>query len=256
MFMKSSTTHFCEKMKIEKNRKIDLIPMHHLNRILTWSTEPDVKQILRWQLLERRIQHSMADSRTLTKRDAKLRMLNVMIKKSREIMEDESISKDPQREVAALLKNIMYKKVMLDELNEDIVNTIEEEKIDEEIMRTSEFDVTIDTEVSFIESYLSTKCALSVSEDEDDKSEGSRKRRNKVNLPKLTIKKFNGDETAWVEFIDTYTVAIHDNEDLTAVEKFSYLKCRRRSRKMSRRVNIDCIKLQTWNGNFERKIWK
>ena len=27
-----------------------------------------------------------------------------------------------------------------------------------------------------------------------------------------------------MEFIDTYTVAIHDNEDLTAVEKFSYLK--------------------------------
>ena len=189
-----------------------------------------------------------------------------MIKKSRDVMEDEYISKDPQREVAALLKNIKHKKGMLDELNEDLVNTIEEkideeimrtsefnvtidevaallknikrkkgmldelnedlvntieEKIDEEIMRTSEFNVTIDT-VSFIESYLSTKCALSVSED-DDKSEGSRKRCNKVNLPKLTIKKFNGDATAWVEFIDTYTVAIHDNEDLTAVEKFNEL---------------------------------
>ena len=46
-------------------------------------------------------------------------------------------------------------------------------------MRTSGFDVTIGTEVSFIASYLSTKCALSVSEDEDDKSEGSKKRRRR-----------------------------------------------------------------------------
>ena len=78
-----------------------------------------------------------------------------------------------------------------------------------------------------------------------------------MNLPKLTIKKFNGDATAWVEFIDTYTVAIHDNEDLTTVEKFSYLKSCVGGEAEKCLEGLTLIgKLQTWNGNFERTIWK
>ena len=45
----------------------------------------------------------------------------------------------------------------------------------------------------------------------------------RVKLPKLTIKKFNGDLTKWVTFWDSFESAIHSNPTLSNVDKFSYL---------------------------------
>ena len=45
----------------------------------------------------------------------------------------------------------------------------------------------------------------------------------RVKLPKLTIKKFNGDLTKWVTFWDSFKSAIHSNPTLSSVDKFSYL---------------------------------
>ena len=43
----------------------------------------------------------------------------------------------------------------------------------------------------------------------------------KVRLPKITIKKFNGDVTKWTTFWDSFESSIHDNSDLSG--KFNYL---------------------------------
>ena len=47
---------------------------------------------------------------------------------------------------------------------------------------------------------------------------------NKVRLPKLTIKAFNGKLTAWTPFWDSFKSAIHDNPELSKVDKFNYLR--------------------------------
>ena len=39
-------------------------------------------------------------------------------------------------------------------------------------------------------------------------------------LPELTIKKFDGDITTWKGFWDTYESAVHNNEDLSDINKF------------------------------------
>ena len=46
---------------------------------------------------------------------------------------------------------------------------------------------------------------------------------SRVKLPKLSIPRFNGELTAWTPFWDSYKVAIHDNPDLTDIDKFNYL---------------------------------
>ena len=46
----------------------------------------------------------------------------------------------------------------------------------------------------------------------------------KVKLPKLTLKKFSGDPTAWTPFWDSYESAIHQNPDLLDIDKFNYLQ--------------------------------
>ena len=46
---------------------------------------------------------------------------------------------------------------------------------------------------------------------------------NKTRLPKLTIHPFNGDTTKWRSFWDAYNAAIHRNNSLSKIEKFTYL---------------------------------
>ena len=49
-------------------------------------------------------------------------------------------------------------------------------------------------------------------------------RGGKVKLPKLSLRKFSGDPTAWTPFWDSYESAIHRNPDLTDIDKFNYLQ--------------------------------
>ena len=44
-----------------------------------------------------------------------------------------------------------------------------------------------------------------------------------VKLPKLTMKKFNGDLTKWATFWDSYCSSIHSNPTLSSIDKFNYL---------------------------------
>ncbi|XP_074644270.1 uncharacterized protein LOC141901090 [Tubulanus polymorphus] len=49
-------------------------------------------------------------------------------------------------------------------------------------------------------------------------------RPNKVNLPKLTLAKFDGDLLKWQEFIDGFNSAANDDPNLDDVVKFQYLR--------------------------------
>ena len=45
----------------------------------------------------------------------------------------------------------------------------------------------------------------------------------KVKLPKLTLKRFTGDITAWSTFWETFESSIHQNTSLSNIDKFNYL---------------------------------
>ena len=45
-----------------------------------------------------------------------------------------------------------------------------------------------------------------------------------VKLPTLEIQPYDGDPLAWREFWDSFTSTIHDNKNLSPVEKFKYLQ--------------------------------
>ena len=46
---------------------------------------------------------------------------------------------------------------------------------------------------------------------------------SQVKLPKLSIRRFNGDLTKWVTFWDSFNSSIHTNPTLSSVDKFNYL---------------------------------
>ena len=46
----------------------------------------------------------------------------------------------------------------------------------------------------------------------------------RVRLPKLELKRFNGELTAWTPFWDSFGLAVHNSTELSAVDKFNYLR--------------------------------
>ena len=48
--------------------------------------------------------------------------------------------------------------------------------------------------------------------------------RKGVRLPKLELKKFSGDPKNWQCWWDAYNSAIHENEDLSKIDKMNYLR--------------------------------
>ena len=50
------------------------------------------------------------------------------------------------------------------------------------------------------------------------------KRNDGVKLPKITLKTFSGDHLDWKSFKETLETAVHNNESITNMEKFTYLK--------------------------------
>ena len=44
-----------------------------------------------------------------------------------------------------------------------------------------------------------------------------------VKIPKLNMKRFNGDMTKWTTFWDSFAFSIHDDSALSSIDKFSYL---------------------------------
>ena len=49
------------------------------------------------------------------------------------------------------------------------------------------------------------------------------RRNTQVKLPKLELKKFDGDHSKWISFWDSFEASVHNNESLTANDKFNYL---------------------------------
>ena len=49
--------------------------------------------------------------------------------------------------------------------------------------------------------------------------------KTEVKLPKFILKTFDGDILKWNQFEETYEAAIHNNNRIANVQKFSYLLC-------------------------------
>ena len=53
--------------------------------------------------------------------------------------------------------------------------------------------------------------------------EPDKERISKVKLPKLTPRKFNGELTKWLTFWDSFESSIHNNRELSDIDRFNYL---------------------------------
>ena len=111
------------------------------------------------------------------------------------------------------------KLTVFSELNAKILEVIETERIDKEIDDCGRYEADIYTCQAKIDEILTCEVSQigSTSFREDKKVA-------KARLPKLQVPKFKGDPLNYTTFWDSFNSAIHSNDSLTKVDKFSYLK--------------------------------
>ena len=114
----------------------------------------------------------------------------------------------------------------LKQLDGEIVELTDEEHLIEEIEQADGFKEGIFAAMVRIEKQCAappTAPETPVTEPETARTAPT-PRGNRVKLPKLTLRAFNGDITTWTTFWDSYESAIHINTELSDIDKFNYLR--------------------------------
>ena len=105
------------------------------------------------------------------------------------------------------------------EITEEIITECDEDQIERETDHAMEFELFYNEESISLSIFIESK-----QKNEDTISATSSYKSNtNVKLPKISIKRFNGDPTTWRNFIDSFECTVHKNGNLSNVEKMSYL---------------------------------
>ncbi|KAL9954332.1 hypothetical protein ACROYT_G041854 [Oculina patagonica] len=109
------------------------------------------------------------------------------------------------------------------QLRDRIISLLSDEEIDDELSRWREFLDMIDRAVDAAHEYLNKE-----SSSNEQSSKGSVQKDNpqssNLKLPRIELPKFNGDVLKFQNFWDQFEAAVHDNDDLPNVQKFTYLR--------------------------------
>ena len=135
---------------------------------------------------------------------------------------------DPKTNRNALESNVEILKKKLESIV-DITDRIIDELDDESIMgkqieecakteqKVQSLIIAVKTEISKLDKPKPTVARDVVS------SSSQKKRKADIRLPKLNLKPYDGDPLKWKTFYETFDCAVHTREDMTNVEKMTYL---------------------------------
>ena len=118
---------------------------------------------------------------------------------------------------------------ILKELDNEILNLIPadidiEHEIDSAgIFRESIYEVIVRIN-EVLEEYESKKVNISSEGSQGQGAQAKVISAATTKLPKLVLKKFNGQPTAWQEFYDAFNSSVHKNPSLSDADRFNYLR--------------------------------
>ena len=108
--------------------------------------------------------------------------------------------------------------------NEKILESLKSEDFEEELFENLKQESDYNKTLAKIDLYLNKKPSVISAVENLSLSSSSNINENKVKLPKLELCKFNGDIIEWRGFWDQFKSAVHENENISPIEKFSYLR--------------------------------
>ena len=163
----------------------------------------------------------MAELTKLKKsRSAHRNAANKLVNKVTELMK-EAINDDVRLDIEVLLRTLRSKEALLQKLDDDVLQLLDETKFDEDIDEATNVSLKLTRNIAVVENYLPK---IQKKEKKPIEMTGATNSTTGVKLPKIYIKKFSGDPTAWQQFFETFNATVHKNDKISNIEKFSYLK--------------------------------
>ena len=95
----------------------------------------------------------------------------------------------------------------------------EEEDVEGDVEKCMDFEVFVNEKLLTLKQFIKARQREAPPEVSVEVS----KTKNVIRLPKIEIKKFSGDPTLWRTFIDSFECAVHENKNLSDIEKMNYL---------------------------------
>ena len=129
--------------------------------------------------------------------------------------------------LSQLSKSLQEKLDVLKTLDSEILDLVDDEAVEEEIEQADTFKEGIYATIIKIDKYCAPPPPVSAtptSIEPRDRDTSTTDSTPRVRLPKLNIKPFNGDLTAWTAFWDSYESSIHNNPSLSDIDRFNYLR--------------------------------
>ena len=108
------------------------------------------------------------------------------------------------------------------EVRDEIIALIPDNEIAEEAQKWIDYQTAIDNTLDIAQEYLSKLSSPKV--DEQAISGSAECKRSHLKLPKLELPKFDGDVLTFHNFWDLFDAAVHDNDNVPDVQKFTYLR--------------------------------
>ncbi|XP_070550547.1 uncharacterized protein [Ptychodera flava] len=134
----------------------------------------------------------------------------------------DEITEEGANTLISTIENISKKQAHLNKLDADIMAAMDVAELENEIGETDDYDARItDRLVSFRR--FSEKLGKRLEPIAVATPTLPSTKKN-VNLPKLTLEKFEGDILKWQSFYDGFKAAVHDDANLSNIQRFQYLK--------------------------------
>ena len=167
--------------------------------------------------------------RDVKKRSASKNVVQGLLLKIEENIHDHGKKRDIER----MVKTINVKMDAINVLNGSIVDQIAEEKIEEDMEISTQFEIEVMSKMDqFMEQLLAKDSNVMQPKREvfhSMEENGSSPRMlsgqsSGIKLPKIDIKRFHGDPIHWQEFSDTFDAMVTKNETISDIQKFTYLR--------------------------------
>ena len=146
-----------------------------------------------------------------------------------ELLSEEPLSSESVDRLNVLLQQLNNKMHVLQDINREILTLCAVEEIEREIEDSEAVDAKILKYKRKMEEALRSLASSSRSETVETGElaaplpTGGASQAGKTRLPKLVLPKFRGNVTDWTSFWDAFKAAIHENNEISKVDKLNYL---------------------------------
>ena len=140
--------------------------------------------------------------------------------KALDYLKEENVDKAKLLSYKRSLENLVEQ---LEALDNEVIKVLDKDKVEEDVVESLEFLEPVNDVVSSIEVKLS-QLDLMVSCPPSVQAGSVSSVSNFCRLPKMDLPTFQGDPLKWQGFWDQFQVSIHDNERISDIDRFNFLK--------------------------------